>query len=143
MARYGMDYGNSRNFGNEMDRGGWNRGISNRNYDFDYGRGFSGRGGGWGEREGFGGTQSGRGGLSPGYGMHRGYDYDLTGSRGGGRGSFGGMRGGYDVGYRTGGYDRDFGDRVREGWQDLKQGARRMFGGGDDRHYNRGVNRDW
>jgi hypothetical protein len=51
--------------------------------------------------------------------------------------------GGSDVGYRGYrtdrargyGYDRDFGDRLQEGWNDLKRGARRAFGGGYDRSY--------
>lgn len=34
------------------------------------------------------------------------------------------------------GYDRDFGDRIREGWGDFKHGVRRTFGGG-------GYDRNW
>ena len=30
-------------------------------------------------------------------------------------------------------YDQDFGGRVREGWEDLKRGMRRTFGGDYDR----------
>lgn len=42
--------------------------------------------------------------------------------------------------FRAGGagydYDRDFGDRVREGWHDLKRGVQRAFGGGYDEGYS-------
>lgn len=42
--------------------------------------------------------------------------------------------------FRAGGaghdYDRDLGDRVREGWHDLKRGVQRAFGGGYDRGYS-------
>lgn len=36
-------------------------------------------------------------------------------------------------------YDRDMGDEIREGWQDLKRGVRRAFGGGG---YDRGYRDD-
>jgi hypothetical protein len=50
---------------------------------------------------------------------------------------------GSDVGYRTDrvrghDYDRDLGDRLQQGWSDLKRGARRAFGGAYDRGYHGG-----
>ena len=45
-----------------------------------------------------------------------------------GRQGYGGMRGGYDRNLRAGGQGgHDFGDRMREGWDDLQRGARRVF----------------
>lgn len=42
--------------------------------------------------------------------------------------------------FRAGGaghdYDRDLGDRMREGWHDLKRGVQRAFGGGYDEGYS-------
>lgn len=134
MARYGMDYNNT-------NRGNWNRTNVDRgfdrNSDVQFGRGSMGREN-WTDREswsGMGGSDRGFRGAERGYGTDRGFNYDVTGRNAGGRGSMIGNRGGYDVGYRAGGYDRDFGDRVREGWQDIKQSARGMF--------NRGYDRDW
>lgn len=51
---------------------------------------------------------------------------------------------GYDAGFQertgfgSGGYDRDLGDRVREGWHGLRNGMRRTFGSGYDRGFSRG-----
>ncbi|HEV2150606.1 MAG TPA: hypothetical protein VGR37_24625 [Longimicrobiaceae bacterium] len=71
-----------------------------------------------------------------------GTDYGSFGNRGysaggGGRGGYGGSPygGGYDRGGsypRGGGYgdDRDLGDQLREGWNTLRRGVRRAFGGG-------------
>ena len=49
-----------------------------------------------------------------------------------GRQGYGGTRGGnrgrYDQNFRAGGQGgHDFGDRMREGWDDLQRGARRVF----------------
>lgn len=66
-------------------------------------------------------------GPRPGYGRSaggRGWGYG-EGMRGAGR--FGaGNRGEYGPEYERG-YDRDLGDRVREGWDDLRQGAGNLF----------------
>lgn len=133
MARYGRDFGN------------WDR-----PYDLDYGR-YTGQGN-WGGGYYGGGMEGGQanrgsyGGRFGEYGTNRGYDFNQgytpgRGYRGGGFGG-GGMygRGGTYRGWGGGtqggwgrDYDRDFGDRVREGWNDFRQGVRRTFRGGYDR----------
>lgn len=135
MARYGRDYG------------AWHRG-----YDPGYGAaGYTGRGD-WGGGYYGGGMEGGlanRGFYGGRFGearTNRGYDFDegyepgrgyyggrygeggMYGPRGTYRGWGGAARGGW-----ARDYDRDFGDRVREGWNDLRRGVRRTFRGGYDR----------
>lgn len=151
MARYGRDYG--------MNRGGWNAGGMNRGYDMDFGgsrsRGnqFAGRGGGFSD---MGRDSTFRGGYGYGGDRWSGSERGMSGGWDAGRsGSFQG-RGGFDresgfrdrMTFRAGGhpYDRDFQggsdqgftDRVRSGWNELKENARDMMGGHD---YDRGYRR--
>jgi hypothetical protein len=131
MARYGRDFGMKRSYG-AYDRSYGRGGTYERGWDI---------GPTWG------------GGSDLGYRTDRirgyGYDRDL------------GM--GERVVYEAGGhrrrYDRDLGDQLREGWNTLKRGARRAFGGGYDRSdygggrgygyrggyagYGRGYDRGW
>ena len=118
MARYGMDYrgGMGRGMGYDSGyraRGGWNRGYEGRGtYGNRWDRGD------YGEEDW--GGYGGRAGGYAGRGAYRGYGAD-----------YGMRRGGYP------GRDRDLGDRVREGWQDLKRNARQWMGG------RRGYDRGW
>ncbi|MEW5927494.1 MAG: hypothetical protein AB1941_08415 [Gemmatimonadota bacterium] len=134
---------------------GWGGGDRNRGYDAGYGGGGYGGGGrAFGASRGAGGYDPdmgrdwNRGGMQGGGWNRGGYaDEGSWGDRYGGvrdrygnrLGQGGGMygRGGAYRGYGetgwTGGYDRDFGDRVREGWNDLTRGVRRAFRGGNDR----------
>lgn len=156
MARYGRDFddlGGWRGGGFDRDRGDWGRGDWNRGLG---NRGFGDRGmlggglnrGRWGRDydEDFdrGYTSGGFGGMEGGGYYSRGYGRDYTGMRGGfgmdrdldrgymGRGGLGRHRD-YDVDFHGGG--RDLGDRLREGWHDLRRGAQRIFHRGYDRNW--------
>jgi hypothetical protein len=77
--------------------------------------------------------------------MIRGYDMNQGYGSGAGRGYYGGGQGGAygqgssyrgwgegrQGGWMGGGYDRDLGDRLREGWNDFRRGVRRTFSGYD------------
>lgn len=122
--------------------------------DFERGRFDRGRFGG-----GYGGKGFGRGDYGGGYGG-RDYQENRFGgygsSREGGRGGGFKDRDRWGGGYAGGGggrqrpmgggmygrgqpqreqYDRDLGDRLREGWNDLRRGFRENFGGGYDRRW--------
>ena len=120
-------------------RGGLGRGMGQRTgYGADFGGfeggddyGMEGGGSGFGAVGDY--TDYGRGGH-PG-GMY-GYRGPNIGQRGGmghgytGRDGYGGSgnRGHYDQNFRAGGQGgQDFGDRMRDGWDDLQRGARRVF----------------
>lgn len=125
MARYGRDFST--------------RGSSIR-YGMDYSQpGYVGRG---------------RGSWEPDVGrMDRGREFrfdrgrDIDTGYGGGIGTRRNARYGMDYGermtFRPGEYgrDRDLGDRLREGWNDVERGARRLMGRG--RSYWRGYDRGW
>jgi hypothetical protein len=119
--------------GRGMMRGGMGR---SHGHTGNWGMGgFGSPSGGWGgERGAWGGERGGRG---PARG------YRSRGGMGTGRGGVGAWRAGrrdpgYDVDFRARGrYDRDFGDRLREGWHRLREGARDFFGGDPD------YDRDW
>lgn len=118
-----------------MDRGNRNFGGSGRTYDMDYNAGYR----GLDRDDRFGGGYSAsdrdtrfRGGY--GYGQER----SGRGERDfGDRATFRTPGGRYDREFRGG--DRDLGDRLRSGWDDLKEGARDMMGSG--RGYDRGYRR--
>jgi hypothetical protein len=125
MARYRMDYDRGfrgRGMGMGYDRdlggyGGWTGGSRNwdRNWRSDFGAGEAARGG-WG------GSNRGRGGWSRGFdemdrgwsGMDRGWGNDWMRGRGWERD-----------------YDRDFGDRLRQGWNRMRGGMRDVMGRSD------------
>lgn len=151
MARYGREFGRwNRNFDPDYsgsDRGNWGGEFYGgggygepENRHFFGGGGYGGYGGGYSSGGGGGAYGGGGGAYRP---SHR-YDFDQGFSRspGGFRGgpAGGGMYGGSQrhrgwgmgaEGGRMNEYDRDFGDRLREGWADLRQGFRRNFGGYD------------
>lgn len=114
--------------------GSWNRGETGPRYDGPFGYGGDVEGSRWGGSERFRGGYGGygdmhrgdmhRGGIMRG-GMVGGYGGDFHGSRAG--------RGG--PGHGWGEDDRDFGDRLRSGWNQLRRGMRGMMGGGG---YDRG-----
>ncbi len=158
MARYGMDYDRGfRGHGQGQPRGGrWFRGLwdgdvrhdeiggrmfdtggPDRGYDrmqgyhggpFNrYDRGFGGQGSAGyrtgGAGHGYGGT-GGDWGREPSWGVQR-----------VNRGGFGGGNPGWHA--RGGGYERDPGDPMRQGWQQLRGGA------GNPLHRDRGYDRGW
>lgn len=161
MARYGNDFGGGRGFGpgrgRQDFRTGYDAGYrgTSGGYGRDFHRGDFGREernrGGFGpghysqtdfgpsnfgrpdyEEPGYGrgyrGAGGGQGGYSQGRYEQGGYNQGMYGRPTGARG--------YSDREWPSGYDRDFGDRIREGWDDFKHGVRRTFGGG-------GYDRSW
>lgn len=156
MAHYGRDYG-------MMDRGNRNFGGSGRTYDMDYNAGYrgldrddrfgGGRGGySMGDRDmnnrsfgnqsfgnrNMGDRDVGFGGGYSGQQMRGGYDRDFGPGQ---RMTFRAGRHRYDREFRGGhgSQNRDFGDRLRNGWNELKDSARDMMGNDRDRNRNRGY----
>jgi hypothetical protein len=132
-----------RNFGRGENRfGGYGRGYMEDDFSRggfrgsrDVGMGGYGRGRGR-EGMGYGGMGPGQFGMRGDKGWARGYADDdrWSGQMHGGLSYRGrGDRGRYDRMYHSGGwrdaYDRDLGDRMREGWNDFKREMRRTFGG--------------
>jgi hypothetical protein len=150
MASYGQDYGNRGNMNRDWPRDNQEFGYRNREMGGNFGGGNF--GGGSFDRGNFGGGNFDRNNNFD-RGSRRGGSFggnnfggNNFGGSGYGRGNYMGGGSGYNrehqdfdrhrMGERWNqGYDRDFGDRIQEGWEGLKRGFRRTFGGDYDQNY--------
>lgn len=125
MARYGTTFDRDRAYWTRQD---WENQGERHDYDWGFhNRSADQRFQDWRAQHGYDFGYRPHGYGTPGY-YGGGYGGGMYGRGGTYRGWGGGARGGW-----ARDYDRDFGDRIREGWNDFRQGVRRTFRGGYDR----------